>query len=340
MCHPHNLTDVNTQRIHPLRHTAQQKSPAWLRTYEKKRVTSYRELSSLSKQLACSFLVKTRDSLAMTRFFSRIFSNGALKQIADRAVHYIMSSSVSDLLLQVASEQRDHSCVAALASGLTPLELAELLDDLRAAGRHSQQHVFALCRLLLSLERTREDAIITCVKLFHDQRIRDKAGLSCLSEVRAAIVQRASASDDPQAAVATVAFLQRVCDAILSFLSDSGLADKSAAQVSGHIQALELLPTVLDCADSALHLPGGRGVWQQLEEVRTSTVRRVLETRWPAHLLLPLFTALSEVELTHRERHVVYSKVEDGLIAEDAAAASTSRVDLNSSVVGLIQVAT
>jgi len=251
-----------------------------------------------------------------------------------------MSSSVSDLLLQVASEQRDHSCVAALASGLTPLELAELLDELRAAGRHSQQHVFALCRLLLSLERTREDAIITCVKLFHDQRIRDKAGLSCLSEVRAAIVQRASASDDPQAAVATVAFLQRVCDAILSFLSDGALADKSAAQVSGHIQALELLPTVLDCADSALHLPGGRGVWQQLEDVRTSTVRRVLETRWPAPLLLPLFTALSEVELKHEERHVVYSKVEDGLIAEDAAAASASRVDLNSSVVGLIQVAT
>jgi hypothetical protein len=52
-----------------------------------------------------------------------------------------------------------------------------------------RQHVVALYRLLLSLESTREDAIITCIHLFHDQRICNSAGLSCLPEVRAAIVQ-------------------------------------------------------------------------------------------------------------------------------------------------------
>jgi hypothetical protein len=47
--------------------------------------------------------------------------------------------------------------------------------------------------------------------------------------------------------------------------------------------------------------------------VRTTTVCKVLEARWPAPLLLPLFTALAEVELSHKERHVIYSKVEEGL---------------------------
>ena len=40
---------------------------------------------------------------------------------------------------------------------------------------------------------------------------------------------------------------------------------------------------------------------------------KVLEARWPAPLLLPLFTALAEMELSHKERHVIYSKVEEGL---------------------------
>ena len=207
-----------------------------------------------------------------------------------------MSSSVRDLLLQVARtiNHRDSPCVAALAGGLTPPELAQLLDELRSVGRgavgaaHSAQHVLALCRLLLAIERTREDAIITCIHLLHDQRMHDRAGQSCLPELRAAIAQGPSAAAVEGAlapsTAAAVVFLQRVCDAIVGFLSDPALAGKSAEQVGGHVQALELLPAALDCAVSAVHSSGGRGVWQQLNQVRTTTVCKFLEARWPKTL--------------------------------------------------------
>jgi len=203
---------------------------------------------------------------------------------------------VRGLLLQVAStiDHRDHARVATLAEGLTPPELAELLDDLRGLGRgavgaaHSAQHVLALCRLLLAIERTREDAIITCIHLLHDQRMHDRAGQSCLPELRAAIAQGPSAAAVEGAlapsTAAAVVFLQRVCDAIVGFLSDPALAGKSAEQVGGHVQALELLPAALDCAVSAVHSSGGRGVWQQLNQVRTTTVCKFLEARWPKTL--------------------------------------------------------
>jgi len=265
-----------------------------------------------------------------------------------------MSSSVRELLLEVASTIDHRARVAAIAGGLTPPELSQLLDELRSvgsgggAGAPSAQHVLALCRLLLAIERTREDAIITCIHLLHDQRMRDRAGQGCVAELRAAIAQGpAAAPEGSQPAVAAVAFLQRVCDAIVGFLADPALAAKSAAQVGGHMQALELLPAALECADSAVHVPAGGGVWQQLDEVRTTTVWKVLEARWPAPLLLPLFTALSEVELSHKERHVVYSKVEDGLHggggggggADDGDGGAQGRLNLGSDVVGLVQAA-
>ena len=252
---------------------------------------------------------------------------------------------MAELILKVAGEQRDPARLVALASGLTPAELAELLDELRrvgsGAGRHGQQHVASLCRLLLALESTREDAIVICVRLIHDQRIRDKAGMGCLPELRAAIMQRASGA--PELTAATVSFLQRVCEALVGFLSDKDLADKTSAQVGGHLQALELLPTVLECAGSALLLRGSGGEWQlqeDLAEVRATAVQQILEARWPKLFLLPLFSALSEVDLSPPERHAMYGKVEDGLRGDTGAGSvASSRVDLESNIVGLIQVA-
>ena len=257
---------------------------------------------------------------------------------------------MSELLLRVAGEKHDNARILALASSLKPAELAELLDELRcvgsAPGRHGQEHELSICRLLLSLESTREDAIVICIHHLHDQRIRDRAGMSCLPELRAAIVQRASC--DRELTAATVSFLQRVCEAVVGFLSDESLACKSPAQLGGHIQALELLPATLECAGSALLLRGSTDVlplMDQMSEVRTATVQRVLEADWPTRLLLPLFSALSEVDLSPAERHAMYFKVEGGLKQETgsvggrAGTAGISRADLESDIVGLIQVA-
>ena len=75
-------------------------------------------------------------------------------------------------------------CLSLLSFFLSGIHTNNLRSD-----HQLRQHVVALYRLLLSLESTREDAIITCIHLIHDQRIRNNAGLSCLPEVRAAIVQ-------------------------------------------------------------------------------------------------------------------------------------------------------
>jgi hypothetical protein len=205
-----------------------------------------------------------------------------------------------------------------------------------------QQHVLSLCRILLSLERTRDDAIVICIHLLHDQRFRDTAGFTCLPELRAAIIQRMLSADTEQSSCTTAAFLQRVHDAIVGFLRAPDLAKKLPVEFGGHIQALELLPTALDCAQSVLHVAGGRGAWQELQDVRASTLESVLGAAWPAAVVLPLFTALCQVDLCPKERDMVYAKVETSVSGPPAsiptAARPGARLDLRPHLVALVQV--
>ena len=231
---------------------------------------------------------------------------------------------------QVARQPSTHGRVAAIAHDLTLAEQAQLLNELRGVrdseGRESQQETVALCRFLLALESTREDAIVTCVRLMQDRRLSDSAALNCLPELRTAIQHHVGAAraraNDGQALVATAAFVQRMCDALLGFLEQPGVGNTARSQLRGHIQALDLLPTTLDACCSP-----------EIEESRATAVRRVLDIDWPPVLLLPLFTALSEVQLSHKERQVVYDKVEAGVDG------SWREVGMESDAVGLVQVA-
>ena len=101
----------------------------------------------------------------------------------------VLSLSMSPLSLCLSLSFSVFLCLClslslSLSSFLSRIHTKNLRSD-----HQLRQHVVALYRLLLSLESTREDAIITCIHLIHDQRIRNNAGLSCLPEVRAAIVQ-------------------------------------------------------------------------------------------------------------------------------------------------------
>ena len=134
---------------------------------------------------------------------------------------------------QVARQPSTHGRVAAIAHDLTLAEQAQLLNELRGVrdseGRESQQETVALCRFLLALESTREDAIVTCVRLMQDRRLSDSAALNCLPELRTAIQHHVGAAraraNDEQALVAAAAFVQRMCDTLLGFLEQPGVGN-------------------------------------------------------------------------------------------------------------------
>lgn len=216
-------------------------------------------------------------------------------------------------------------------AALSHSQLDELVVGLRQRAPDAAEAV-AYCRMLFATERTREMGLVLCVQLFQGGCFSERAAFRCMPEVRAAIEDscsvraRAKGGDEH-----VTALLARICDALIGFLSiDSGVG---ASSLEGYAQALELLPTVLQCLDNLAIkpntcVPRGPNARQREAErqeseeanktsasaVRASVVDSILSSTWPPELVLAIQLVLVEVCLSKEEQARACARIDgDGL---------------------------
>jgi hypothetical protein len=213
------------------------------------------------------------------------------------------------------------------------------------------------------------------VALIQDGIMRDRLAFATLPELRAAIMELCAAREAVERS-SSLSFLERICNSLVSFLEQDSpppgeLPEPRQAALA---QALELLPTCLECALNAeLFTRGGRASRRAAAPpaakssvsaaadpaaappptrgLRRDIVKRMLAASWPPAMMLPLLTTLIDLDLDAAEQSLACARLCPASLLEDASgsadkdgpAAGTARQAPSppeAHLVGLIQVRT
>ena len=214
--------------------------------------------------------------------------------------------------------------------------------------------------MLLSTARTREDSVVQCVALIQEGVMRDRLAFSTLPELRAAVMELCAAREAAERS-SSLPFLERLCNSLVAFLEQqnpppAALPEQRQAALA---QALELLPTCLDCALNAeLFTRGGRAARRgasapshstdgagpaaappATRELRRETARRILDAAWPAAMVLPLLSALVDLDLDADEQTRACARLAPAGPAGPAPSAPGAAAPPDAHFVGLVQAA-
>ncbi|KAJ1489524.1 hypothetical protein T484DRAFT_1779885 [Baffinella frigidus] len=281
------------------------------------------------------------------------------------------ATEVSELLFD--AFRHGDAGVQASIDELTEPEASVLVGELgKRAGAQDPEAAAAFCRMLLGAARTREDAIGRCVALIQDGIMRDRLAFATLPELRAAIMDLCAAREAVERS-SSLTFLERICNSLVSFLEQDSPppAEFTEPRQAAIAQALELLPTCLECALNAeLFIRGGRAsrraaappaadpspsaaadpaaAPRPTRGLRRDIVKRILAASWPPAMTLPLLTTLIDLDLDAAEQSLACERLcpppppEDASTSEgnDGPAAGSARqapAPPEAHLVGLIQ---
>jgi len=190
--------------------------------------------------------------------------------------------------------------------------------------------------------------------------MRDRLAFSTLPELRAAVMELCAAREAAERS-SSLPFLERLCNSLVAFLEQQdpppeALPEQRQAALA---QALELLPTCLDCALNAeLFTRGGRAARRgasapshstdnagpaaappATRELRRETARRILDAAWPAAMVLPLLSALVDLDLDADEQTRACARLAPAGPAGPAPSAPGAAAPPDAHFVGLVQAA-
>eukprot|EP00961_Rhodomonas_salina_P099732 1341345-Rhodomonas_salina.3 len=224
------------------------------------------------------------------------------------------NETLATVLVQAFRQQDDG--LPALIQDVLDSDIDGLLDELKVRASYDDpDEVVALARLLLSQQRTREKAALHCIRLIQEQTIKDRAAFRCLPDLRAAFVDSFAERGDIQKSSAS-GLLQNTSDIILSFLK-SGSDGLDESSQSGFSQALELLPTVLECLSTEAFFLRRKTPKKTKDSAPLWTadgvISHIVDSSWPSQMVLPLLSVLIDADLTQQQQEQACAKVASAL---------------------------
>ena len=176
-------------------------------------------------------------------------------------------------------------------------QIDNLLNELEECVHNDQKLLLSL-RFLFYHQKTRVKAFFRSLQLLQ-LSICDRAANMVLPEMHSAVVECCGQATD---ATECTRFVEDVVNVIISPLQDEGTLMKEG--VKGFAHALEILPTILECLN--LHDSVSDS---EKASIREYALTLIIDSHWPALLLVPILKILLEMNLNDEEQSLVYESV-------------------------------
>jgi hypothetical protein len=184
-----------------------------------------------------------------------------------------------------------------LLEKMSSSQIDELVDELEGCIQNDQKFLLSL-RFLFHHPKTRVKAFFRSVQLLQ-LAICDRVANLVLPEMHSAVIE---CCDQTTVETECTRFVEDVVNVIISPFQDEGALMKDG--VKGFAHALEIFPTILECLN--LHESVSDS---EKASIREYALTLIIDSHWPALLLVPTLKILLEMNLNQAEQSHVYESV-------------------------------